>query len=99
MFGDLAAHYSVGENVQTKRVVFLDRDGVINRNLDNDYVKTWDEFQFLPKAKEAIKILTDANWEIIVISNQETITNRGPAPLFSFSPSIRIPSQNVPSVT
>ena len=53
-----------------KKTVFLDRDGVINENRDNDYVKTWDEFRFLPKAKEAIKSLTDANWNIIIISNQ-----------------------------
>jgi len=52
------------------KTVFLDRDGVINENLDNDYVKLWDQFRFLPKAKEAIKALTDAGWSIIIISNQ-----------------------------
>ncbi len=55
------------------KTIFLDRDGVINRNLHNNYVKKWDEFEFLPKAKEAIKTLTDANWNIIVISNQAGI--------------------------
>lgn len=52
------------------KTIFLDRDGVINKNRDNDYVKQWDEFEFLPRAKEAIKALTDANWNIVVISNQ-----------------------------
>jgi len=55
------------------KTIFLDRDGVINENLNNDYVKRWDEFRFLPKAKEAIKILTDADWSIIIISNQAGI--------------------------
>ena len=55
------------------KTIFLDRDGVINENLNNDYVKRWDEFKFLPKAKEAIKILTDADWSIIIISNQAGI--------------------------
>lgn len=55
------------------RTVFLDRDGVINENLDNDYVKNWGEFKFLPKAKEAIKVLTDAGWHTIIISNQAGI--------------------------
>ena len=55
------------------KTIFLDRDGVINENLDNDYVKRWDEFKFLPKAKEAIKTLTDANWNIVIISNQAGI--------------------------
>lgn len=53
--------------------VFLDRDGVINRNLDNDYVKEWAEFEFLTGAKEAIKALTDANCDVIIISNQSGI--------------------------
>jgi len=52
------------------RTVFLDRDGVINKNSENDYVKTWDEFRFIPKAKEAIRALTDAHWDTIIISNQ-----------------------------
>ena len=58
------------------KTVFLDRDGVINENLDNDYVKRWDEFKFLPKSKEAIKALTEAGWDIIVISNQAGIGKR-----------------------
>jgi D-glycero-D-manno-heptose 1,7-bisphosphate phosphatase len=37
--------------------LFLDRDGVINENRA-DYVKSWDEFCFLPGAKEAIARLT-----------------------------------------
>ena len=56
--------------MRNKKAVFLDRDGVINKNLDNDYVKKWDEFEFLSRSKEAISILTDANWDVVVISNQ-----------------------------
>ena len=52
--------------------VFLDRDGVINRNRD-DYVKTWDEFEFLPEAVHAIRILSSLDYPIIVISNQSPI--------------------------
>lgn len=59
--------------MRNRGAVFLDRDGVINRNLDGDYIKRWDEFEFLPKTKEAIKTLTDAGWEIIIISNQAGI--------------------------
>jgi len=35
--------------------LFLDRDGVINRKLENDYVKTPEEFEFLPGVLEALK--------------------------------------------
>ena len=35
------------------RAIFLDRDEVINKKApEGDYVKNWDEFQFLPGVKE-----------------------------------------------
>ena len=40
------------------RFVFLDRDGVINKNRD-DYVKSIDEFVFLTNAINGIKRLDD----------------------------------------
>lgn len=58
------------------RTVFLDRDGVINRNRDNDYVKCWEEFEFLPNALKAIGNLTDAGYQLIVLTNQACI-NKG----------------------
>lgn len=54
------------------RTIFLDRDGVINENRD-DYVKSWDEFQFLTGAREAIAHLTRAEYRIVVCSNQAAI--------------------------
>ena len=38
------------------RAVFLDRDGVINKKLDNDYVKHWVEFEFIEGVIDALKI-------------------------------------------
>jgi len=55
--------------------VFLDRDGVINKER-SDYVKNWQEFRFLPGALQAIASLTKAGFRIFVISNQSAI-NRG----------------------
>lgn len=52
--------------------VFLDRDGVINKNR-NDYVKTWDEFEFLPNAKKGIKLLNDNGFKILIITNQSVV--------------------------
>ena len=49
--------------------IFLDRDGVINENRA-DYVKSWEEFRFLPGAREAIGRLTRAGHRIVVCSNQ-----------------------------
>jgi D-glycero-D-manno-heptose 1,7-bisphosphate phosphatase len=59
------------------RVIFLDRDGVINKDPGNsDYVKKWSEFYFLPRAIEALRKLTIKGYEIIIISNQAGI-NKG----------------------
>jgi len=53
------------------KVIFLDRDGVINRDPGfGGYITCWKEFEFLPGALEAIKKLNQAGFEIIVISNQ-----------------------------
>lgn len=56
-----------------KIAVFLDRDGVINQNRDGDYVKSWQEFSFLPGSREAIQKLLKEDIPIIVISNQAGI--------------------------
>lgn len=57
------------------RVVFLDRDGVINRD-SPDYIKSWAEFEFFPGSLEALRRLTEAGFALILITNQSAI-NRG----------------------
>ena len=53
------------------KVVFLDRDGVINKYPgDTRYVTCWQEFFFLPNTKSAIRKLTKAGYKIFIISNQ-----------------------------
>ena len=36
------------------KAIFLDRDGVINKRLIGDYVKKIEEFELLPKVREAL---------------------------------------------
>jgi D-glycero-D-manno-heptose 1,7-bisphosphate phosphatase len=52
--------------------VFLDRDGVINR-LRSDYVLSWDTFEFLPGAKEAIALLNAVGMRVVVVTNQRAV--------------------------
>ena len=53
------------------KAIFLDRDGVINRDPGfGDYIKSWEEFEFLPEAIAAIKRLNKNGYEIFIISNQ-----------------------------
>lgn len=53
--------------------LFLDRDGVINKKRDNDYVKNLDELEFLPGALEAIANLNKYFHKIFIVTNQQGI--------------------------
>ena len=56
------------------KTIFLDRDGVINRNRPRgDYVRNWEEFQFLPGSCEAIARLTQAGFRLLVVTNQACV--------------------------
>ncbi len=55
-----------------KKVVFLDRDGVINFDAP-DYIKSCAEFKFIPGSIEAIRQLTFNGFTSIVITNQSAL--------------------------
>lgn len=56
----------------SNKCIFLDRDGVIN--VDKvDYVYSVDEFKVIPGVLEAFKLLKDAGYLLIVITNQSGI--------------------------
>jgi len=55
-----------------QKVVFLDRDGVINRD-SPDYIKSWSEFEFLPGSISAIKHLTNNGFSPLIITNQSAV--------------------------
>lgn len=52
--------------------VFLDRDGVINQNRP-DYVKSWEEFTFLPGVFSSLRRLAKSELAIVVVTNQSAI--------------------------
>ncbi len=58
-----------------RRAIFLDRDGVINRNRP-DHVKSWDEFVFLPGALDALRQLAATDFVTIITTNQAAINRR-----------------------
>lgn len=55
-----------------KPVVIIDRDGVINRNLEEG-VRGWTDFEFLPGALEGLAALSRAGHRIVVVTNQANI--------------------------
>lgn len=54
-----------------KKAVFLDRDGTIN--LEKDYLHKPEEFVFVPGAVEAIRLLNQAGYLVVVVTNQSGV--------------------------
>ncbi len=52
------------------KVIFIDRDGVINQDPIGDYIKTWSQFEFLPGVFSSLRKLTKAGYSILIVSNQ-----------------------------
>lgn len=59
-------------NKKNSQVIILDRDGIINQDSLN-YVKSADEFIFLPESTRAIGELTAAGYRIGIATNQSGI--------------------------
>ncbi len=53
--------------------LFLDRDGVINERLPDDYVKKWDDFKFLPGVLDALTAFNQYFSRIFIVTNQAGI--------------------------
>lgn len=53
--------------------LFLDRDGVLNEHLPEDYVKTADEFRWIEGSLEAISHFTKIFGRIVIVTNQQGI--------------------------
>jgi histidinol-phosphate phosphatase family protein len=54
--------------------VILDRDGVLNKKPPRgEYVRAWSEFEWLPGALEALQLLKQANYRVVIVSNQAGI--------------------------
>ncbi|MBD3426351.1 MAG: HAD-IIIA family hydrolase [Candidatus Omnitrophica bacterium] len=60
-----------------EKYVFIDRDGVINRDgegrTEHGYITEWEDFEFLPGVLDALRELTEAGYENVVISNQKCV--------------------------
>jgi D-glycero-D-manno-heptose 1,7-bisphosphate phosphatase len=54
-----------------KRAVFLDRDGTIN--IEKEYLYQAAEFEFIPGAAEAIRLLNQAGMLVVVVTNQSGV--------------------------
>lgn len=60
-------------DIDNSWTLFLDRDGVINYEKSNDYIRNWEEFNFYDSSVEAISILRPYFSRIILVTNQKGI--------------------------
>ena len=70
----------LGILIMGNRAVFLDRDGTINEEVG--YVNHIERFHLLPRVGEAVRLLNQHEWKVVVITNQSGVA-RGyfPEPL------------------
>jgi len=54
-----------------KRAVFLDRDGTIN--IEKEYLYKKEDFEFITGAPEAIRLLNQAGFMVVVVTNQSGV--------------------------
>lgn len=53
------------------KVIFLDRDGTIN--IEKNYLHRIEDFEFIPGVIDGLRILQDAGYSLIIITNQSGI--------------------------
>ena len=59
--------------VDQRWTLFLDRDGTINRRLEDDYVSDFSQFEFLPGVLESIAFFNQVFGRVVIVTNQQGI--------------------------
>ncbi len=61
------------KNIENTWTLFLDRDGVINKRIFGGYIKTPDEFEFLPGVLDSLAFFSSIFNKIIIVTNQQGV--------------------------
>ena len=61
------------DSIDKSWTLFIDRDGVINYEKENEYIKSWQEFKFYEGVLEAFQKFSNKFGKIIIISNQRGV--------------------------
>lgn len=56
-----------------RKAIFFDRDGIVNRRLVGEYVRSVEEFEFLPGIFPVMAYIRERGFLAIVISNQQGV--------------------------
>ena len=63
----------VGRRAGREWCLFVDRDGVINRQIIGDYVRNWTQFEWLPSSEHALNELRAWAPHLVVVTNQQGV--------------------------
>jgi D-glycero-D-manno-heptose 1,7-bisphosphate phosphatase len=61
----------VRADIPIRPALFLDRDGVLNE--DPGYVYRWEDFHWIPGARETVAAFNAAGWWVFVVTNQSGV--------------------------
>lgn len=67
------------KETKRKRYVLLERDGVINRRGRCGTVTSWEQFDFLPRALDALRLLAENGCTTLILSNQAAVSQGHPS--------------------
>ncbi len=54
-----------------KKVIFVDRDGTIIREPDDEQIDSLEKLSFVPGAIAALRAITDSDYELVMVTNQD----------------------------
>ena len=57
----------------TRKCVFFDRDGIVNRSPGPGYVERWEDFELLPEFVEVLRQVTDRGYAAVIVTNQRGV--------------------------
>ena len=61
------------DQIDTSFTLFIDRDGVLNHEKKEDYVRNWEEFEFYDGSIQALSILYPLFKKVILVTNQKGV--------------------------
>ncbi len=56
-----------------KKLIFIDRDGVINHDVIGGYITRWKDFKFISGSLSALRKLARHQYQVAIVSNQAGI--------------------------
>lgn len=61
------------KNIDSSWTLFLDRDGVINIEKEDDYIRHWDDFYFIDGVLDAFPIFSSCFGRVVIVTNQKGV--------------------------